>query len=216
SRATLLFVVERTLRLLHPFVPHVTEELWHALPHEGDLLATARWPEGAEAPSDPEAEVEMETVLESIRLLRNLRAEEHVPSGALPPAWIRPAGPEVARLLERERDTVARLARVRPLELLDPRAPVPSGAGSRVALLGECYLERAATAPVETDALDREREKLTGLLAKTRSRLADVGFHARAPPEVVRETEERARDLEERIRRIDEHLKPGGSGPVAS
>ena len=212
TRATLLFVVERTLRLLHPFVPHVTEELWHALPHDGELLATAVWPAGGEAPSDPEAEVEMEVVLEAIRLLRNLRADEHVPSTSVPPAWVRPAGPDVARVLERERGTVARLARVEPLEFLGPEAPAPAGVGSRVAPLGECYVVRPAASPVETETLAREREKLRELLERTRGRLAEAGFRSRAPPEVVRETEEKARELEERIGRIDEHLKVSGSG----
>jgi valyl-tRNA synthetase len=213
TRATLLFVVERTLRLLHPFVPHVTEELWHALPHDGELLALAAWPTAAEAPTDPVAEVEMETVLEAIRLLRNLRADEHVPATSVPPAWIRPAGPEVARVLAREHDTVARIARVQPLEFLAGGAATPAGVGSRVAPLGECYVERPAATPVDTEALSREREKLTGLLEKTRARLSDPGFAARAPPEVVRETEEKARELEERIARIDDHLK--GSRSVA-
>ncbi len=212
TRATLLFVVERTLRLLHPFVPHVTEELWHALPHEGDLLATASWPRTEEAPTDSVAEVEMETVLESIRLLRNLRADEHVPSGSVPPAWIRPAGPEVARVLMEQQGTVARLARVHPLLLLEAGAPTPPGVASRVATLGECYLERPSASPADTEALTREREKLSGLLEKTRTRLDDAGFRARAPPELVHETEEKARELEERIRRIDEHMKPGSSG----
>jgi len=211
ARATLLFVVERTLRLLHPFVPHVTEELWHALPHAGELLATAPWPSSAEAPSDPVAEVEMETVLEAIRLLRNLRADEHVATTSLPPAWIRPAGPEVARVLEQQRGTVARLARVNPLQLLAPGTPPPDGVGSRVAPLGECYLERPSTSPADTEALAREREKLAGLLEKTRTRLDGPGFRARAPPEVVQEAEEKLRDLTERVRRIDEHLKPRGS-----
>lgn len=216
ARATLLFVVERTLRLLHPFVPHVTEELWHSLPHDGALLATARWPAASEAPADPVAEVEMETVLEAIRLLRNLRADEHVPAGSVPPGWIRPAGPEVARVLRQEAATVARIARVQPLVLLESDSPTPEGVGSRVAPLGECYVERPAASPVETEALDREREKLSGLLERTRSRLSDPGFRSRAPSELVAETEAKARDLEERIRRIDDHLKPRASGAEAS
>ncbi len=214
SRATLVFVVERTLRLLHPFVPHVTEELWHALPHAGELLATAAWPAGSEAPADPVAEVEMELVLEAIRLLRNLRADEGVAPAATPPAWIRPAGPEVARVLEEQAGTIARLARVEPLALLAADAPAPSGAASRIAPVGECYVERPAAATGRSEALAREREKLSGLLEKTRARLSDPGFRARAPPELVREAEEKALDLAERIRRIDEHMKPGGSEPA--
>ncbi|MGA8543580.1 MAG: valine--tRNA ligase [Thermoplasmata archaeon] len=211
ARATLLFVVERTLRLLHPIVPHVTEELWFALPHDGELLATAAWPAAAEAPSDPVAEVEMETVLEAIRLLRNLRSEEHVPATTVPPAWIRPSGPEVSRVLSEQQSTVVRLARVQPLTFLEANSPTPAGVGSRVAPLGECYLERPPASLEASETLGREREKLHDLLEKTRARLADPGFRTRAPPEVIREAEEKFRELEERIRRIDDHLKPGAS-----
>lgn len=189
----------------------MTEELWHALPHDGDWLATAAWPDPTEGRADPPAELEMDVILEAVRLLRNLRADEHVPADALPPAWIRPAGGEVASLLERERGTVERLSRVRPLELLAADAPAPPRSGSRVAPFGECYLERPAAAPEESEALGREREKLEALLEKTRGRLADPGFRSRAPPEVVREAEEKARELAARIRRIDEHMNPEGS-----
>ncbi len=211
TRSTLLYVLERTLRLLHPFVPHVTEELWHALPHDGELLTLAPWPDPAEAPTDPGAEVAMEPVLEAVRLLRNLRAEERIPTDLRPPAWIRPAGPEVARVLSSEVATIERLARVRPLVLLEPGAPAPPRSGSRVVPLGECYVERTPASAAETESLEREREKLTRLLEKTRARLGDRGFRDHAPAEVVREAEEKAKELEERIGRIDEHLKESGS-----
>ncbi len=213
ARDTLLYVLERTLRRLHPIVPHVTEELWHALPHDGELLATVRWPPTAEAPADPVAELEMETVLEAVRLLRNLRAEEHVPLDSVPPAWIRPAGPEVAQLLERERGTLERLARVHPIEFLATGSPAPARAASRVASLGECYVERPTAGPESSEALQKERGKIAALLEKTRARLADEGFRGHAPPEVVREAEEKARELAERIARIDEHLKAEASSP---
>ena len=213
ARDTLLYVVERTVRLLHPFVPHITEELWHALPHDGELLASARWPVSGEAPADPAAELEMETVLEAVRLLRNLRAEEHVPLDTVPPAWVRPGGPEVAELLRREVGTLERLARVHPVAFLDAGAPPPPQAASRVAALGECYIERPAAGAEASEALQKERTKIAALLEKTRARLADEGFRARAPPEVVREAEEKARELAERIARIDEHLKAEASSP---
>jgi valyl-tRNA synthetase len=155
----------------------------------------------------------METVGEAIRLLRNLRADEKVPAGAVPAAWVRPAGPEVGELLLRERATIVRLARVDPLEFLTPDAPAPPGVGSRVAPLGECFVARPPAEAGTSETLEREREKLHALLEKTRGRLADPGFRERAPPDVVREAEEKARELTERIARIDEHLNPGASPP---
>jgi len=207
SQATLLFVVERTLRLLHPVAPHVTEELWHALPHDGELLALARWPVAGEVEPDPLAVVEMEPVLEAVRLLRNLRADEDVPAEANPRGWIRPAGPEAGRVLAAQGPTIARLARLSDVALLGPSELPPAAAAGRVAPLGECYLERPASSPARSAALEREREHLAALLAKTRARLADPGFVRGAPPEVVAEHRRKEAELSERIGKIDRHLQ---------
>jgi valyl-tRNA synthetase len=207
TQATLLFVIDRSLRLLHPFVPHVTEELWHAIPHAGPLLAASPWPRPSEVTPDPIADVEMGPVLEAVRLFRNIRAEDHVPASRAARAWIRPAGPEVARVLSAERATIARLAQVGELSFLDSAAPPPPGAASRVDPLGECYLERPAGGPGGSAALEREREMLAGLLAKAQARLSDDGFRSRAPAEVVREAEAKAVELKERIDRIDQRIR---------
>ncbi len=207
ARATLLFVVERSLRLLHPFVPHVTEELWHALPHDGELLATAAWPSVAEVAPDPVAVEEMEPVLEAIRLLRNLRAEEKVAATATPRAWIRPASAELGRLFDAQRATIVRQAQLGSLDLVNATAPAGVSTASRVAAIGECLLERPEASPATFEALERERAKLAALLAKTRERLADPGFAERAPPTVVAETRTKAEELAERLATIDERLK---------
>ncbi|MCI4361220.1 MAG: class I tRNA ligase family protein, partial [Thermoplasmata archaeon] len=207
SREVLLFVLERSIRALHPISPHVTEELWHALPHRGDSLTTAAWPKASEAPRDPEAEVAMDVVLESIRVYRNLRSENKVPVENLPVAWVRPTGGEVARLIDQERPTILRLARVQGVSFLAEGASAPPGVASTVTTHGEYFIALPAESrAAETEALKREREKLSLLLEKTRARLADAGFTARAPPDVVREAEQKAAELAERVERIDEHL----------
>ncbi len=206
AQGTLLFVLERTLRLLHPIAPHVTEELWHALPHDGELLALARWPEAGEVPTDPASVAEMEPVLEAIRLLRNLRSDEEVPVEATPKAWLRPSGPEAARVLASEGATIARLVRLESLALLGAEEPAPASAASRVAPMGECFLERSAASPARSAALERERDRLAALLAKTRSRLADPKFVQSAPPEIVEEHRRKEAELAERLGKIDSHL----------
>lgn len=215
ARATLLFVLERSLRLLHPMVPHVTEELWHALPHSGDSLALASWPSSAEAPRDPEGELALTVVFDSIRALRNLRAENRVPVTDRCRVALLPAGAEESRVLREEQATLVRLARLESLEFLAPGSPRPGRSASRVIPAGELFLTLPEAGTAETDTLERERAKLAELLEKTRARLADPTFRLRAPPHVVQEAEEKARELEERIGRITLHLAGAGSGAAA-
>jgi len=207
TRAVLLFVLERTLRLLHPLVPHVTEELWHAIPHRGDLLARTSWPHPEEAPEDPEALLAMEVVYDAVRTLRSLRADNRLAPASLPPAWVRPSGEETAEVLRLQKTLVLHQGRVGALEFLEAGAPPPAGSAPSVTVHGEFFLGLPTeTSRAERQTLEREREKLSGLLAKTEQRLADPGFRDRAPPEVLKAAEEKARDLAERVRRIEEHL----------
>jgi valyl-tRNA synthetase len=203
ARHVLTFVTERTVRALHPFVPHVTEELWQALPHSGELLALAPWPRPDDAPLDPEAEVAVGVVLEAVRTLRHLRSEHQVPLGATPAGFVRPAGAGPRDLLTTQREVVRRLARLGDLTILEGTLPAPPGTRGTVRPSGEYFLSVPEAAP-SSDALQREQELLTSILTKTKERLADPGFRARAPANVVAEAEEKARELSERLMKIAE------------
>jgi valyl-tRNA synthetase len=207
AREVLLFVMERSLRSLHPMIPHVTEELWHALPHSGDLLADAPWPEPNEAAADAEAEREMEGLLEAVRVLRLLRAENEVPIKETPGAWIRPSSAEWTTAFTAHAGVISRLARIGSLTLLSPTEGAPEGTVASVATVGELFIARpAALGATDWESMIREKEKLLGLLDKAERRLADPGFRSRAPPDVVLESEAKATDLKDRIRRIEAHL----------
>lgn len=216
ARATLLFLVERSVRLLHPFAPHITEELWHALPHDADWLAIARWPSATEAQADAEGEREMGTVLEAVRLLRNLRSDEAVAAETIPEGGIRALHPAEVALFERERPTIERLSRVAPITVLAPETSSPRDAATRVAEFGECFLVRPSQSTASRETMEREREKLKGLLEKALAKLGDPGFRSRAPPTVVTEAEQKVEELRRRIARIDTHMSarpPQGEVP---
>jgi valyl-tRNA synthetase len=211
TRTILLFVLERSLRQLHPMIPHVTEELWHALPHEGEALTIASWPRPTEVEIDARAESDMATVLEAIRLLRNLKAENRVPAQILPPAWVIPSGPAEGGLLLEQSETIRRLARLRTFEVLPPGASRPAATASAVAPAGEFLVELSVEGP-GTDTLARERAKLQALLEKTQAQLADEHFRSHAPEAVVRGAEAKAEELAGRIRRIEANLSENVSG----
>ncbi|HYK92787.1 MAG TPA: valine--tRNA ligase [Thermoplasmata archaeon] len=215
SRATLLFVLERSLRLIHPMIPHVTEELWHALPHDGESLAIAPWPSPDEAASDPEIELALDSVFDTVRSFRNLRAENHLPPTELVAGAMLPSSPEVARVLRGESATIIRLARLQALTVLTAGSPRPSNSASRVIPAGEVFLSVSTTLE-GTETLERERAKLTDLLEKTRAKLNDPTFRARAPAAVVQESEEKARELAERIGRLSQHLADARTGEASS
>ena len=79
AREVLVWVMTGTLKLLHPFMPFITEEIWQTLPHEGDALIVAQWPEYCQEHDFPEAELEMQRIMDVIRGVRNRRAEMNVP-----------------------------------------------------------------------------------------------------------------------------------------
>jgi valyl-tRNA synthetase len=214
ARHVLTFVTERSLRALHPFVPHVTEELWHALPHSGELLALAPWPSPDEARADPGAELVVETVMEAVRTLRHLRSEHQVPLTHVPRGFVRPTGAEAARLLAENAEVVRRLAKLASFALLGADAPVPSGTRAMVRPSGEYYLEVPEATPA-SDTLVREQARLEALLRKTQERLADSGFRSHAPPAVVAEAEEKARELAERLSKIAGQLASSDSAATS-
>ncbi len=209
-RSVLARVLDRTLRMLHPFVPHITEELWHAVAPARGLLAQATWPVADEADDDPVAEREMATVREAIRLLRNLRSDEKVPLEATPRAWVRPSDPGLGRLLMREAATIVRAVRLLSFEVAGDEPPTEGSRARRVAPSGDYQLELPVQS-IDRLSLEREREKLAQLLAKTRARLADPTFRSRAPAAVVQEAEAKAAELATRVRRLDDHLKVADS-----
>jgi valyl-tRNA synthetase len=179
------FCVDNILRLLHPFMPFVTEELWSRLPGHADFLMRAPWPELQEKFVDPAAE---ESFSQVMRIVEEVRAHRQAAG----------APPRGALLLEQPIDRsvatlAARLARVElvdemeggiPLAATPGRVSFPSGGGG-------------------DGRRQAELKRLTEDLTKTEAKLANPDFRAKAPPEIVRKLEERAAELRAAIDRLE-------------
>jgi len=203
-------VLDGTLRLLHPFMPFVTEEIWQALPHDGDLLATASWPKAKNAWFDAEAERQIDFLQELVVALRNLRAENGLPPGKRVPVVVRGTLVQLD-LVETLADQIKALARIETLTLARDglRPPV---AASAVVRGVEVFLplEGLVDLDEERARLAREADKLHRDLENSRKKLRNQDFLAKARPDVVERERQHLGMLEEnleKLRRAQESLR---------
>ncbi len=200
ASAVLLHSWDMVLRLLHPIVPFITEELWQKLPgrRPGELLITAPWPTPETRRIDARVEAEFGAVQQAITAIRNIRAEYRVSPKTRLAAAIRASGPAARGVFEAERETIVRLAQLESVTsdgaaLQGAHAVLSDGSEVVVALAGAIDLGQECRRL--TDELTRLDKQLQGLAAK----LANEQFTARAPADVV--TRERQKEQAWRTQR---------------
>jgi valyl-tRNA synthetase len=192
TRATTAWVLAQIVRLLHPIMPFITEEVSEALAGD-EALMLSPWPQYPEALVDMAAAAEMEWVVEAISAIRAVRAETNVPPAARVPLFVKDAEPVALERLRRHRDHLVRLARVDGIE---PVASIPSGS-LQVVIDGATFVLRLGEVvdlAREKARLAKEIDKLDAELAKIGAKLANPNFLARAKPEVIEEQREREAD----------------------
>ncbi len=202
-RQTLAYTLERSLRLLHPFMPFITETIWQRLPHGGDALIIAPWPEPGT--TDAEAESEFSLLIDLVRAVRNARSE----AGVEPGRWIAAtiAAGSHSDALRSQRDVFSRLARVAEDQLtIAPSVEPPASATALVVADVVVYLTGLVDVGAERTRLTREIEEAEGHADRTRAQLANGNFVARARPEVVQAARDRLAASDERIARLRARL----------
>ncbi len=196
----IIFILERSLRLLHPMMPFITEELWQRLPHQGESVSLAEFPQHNAAQLDGRAERELSVVIEIITKLRNLRATFGLSPALLLKAQIAPADEATREVIESMRDHIQRLARLESLELVETLSAkngfvraVVTGAELAVPLIGLIDFEQ------EKARLEKDLAKKAGELAGLEKRLNNADFIQRAAPDVVEATHAQAAKLKNQI-----------------
>jgi len=212
---TLVDALDTYLRLLHPVMPFITEQLWQSLPHRAtdpDQLIVARWPGVGER--DAEAEAQVGVLVDLVRGIRNARADAKLEPAAYLPVDVY-VEPELGHTLEALRPALERLARARPLrrrltrEELRDDAGQGGGlavvAGPAEAVIGLPNVDPAA-AEADRVRLARELADAERLLAAAQARLANEAFLAKAPPAIVEGAGARAAELEDQVGRLRDRL----------
>jgi valyl-tRNA synthetase len=203
TRATTAWALDQILKLLHPFMPFITEELWDRLAAEGQkretLLCLASWP-AFEGLADAEAQEELGWLIGLVSEVRSVRSEMNVPAGARIPLVLISAGKAARARAGHHEDTIKRLARLDSIGFV---AKVPKGSAQIVWSGTTAALPLAGV--IEMDAeharLMREVDKTRAEIAKIDARLANADFVAKAPPEVIEENRERKGAFEATLKR---------------
>jgi valyl-tRNA synthetase len=211
----LVYVLEASLRLLHPYMPFVTEELWqnlkHHLPPEWqatESIMVATYPEADDKAIDPQAERVMESVIEIIRSIRNTRAQYKVESSRLIEAQIYSS--QLASAIIPYSQAIQTLARARPVTFLDSRPEGVHGENTLVLVLKESEvvipMESMINLEAEKKRLLKEIEQSQAEVAQLEARLRDREFLTKAPVAIVDKEQNRLTMRKDKLERLKQQL----------
>lgn len=194
----LVYVLDTSLRLLHPFMPFLTEELWTKLPVDGESLVIAKWPNPRNEFVDETSEKRFEQLMAIIRGIRNVRAEVNVPQSTKVVTYVK------GTLNVEEIGYVQFLGNVEKVEFVSER---PQGSATAyVSTDLEVYVSLGELVDIDSEIsrLTKKVEKLKFDAEKFAKKLSDENFINNAPEDVVEETREKYRSMMEQIRRIEQ------------
>jgi valyl-tRNA synthetase len=196
TQRTLVETLEATLRLLHPFMPFISEELWQRLPHQGDSIMIAPFPKASRKGRDPEAERLMAPVLDFVSAIRTIRSESRISPAVELAVSVKPAGPEVAAALASGAAVIGSLARAAITVAADGARPANSAMAATPS--GDVFvrLEGVVDFEAERQRLRKEVERARKEIAFLEGKLGRPDFVERAPALVVER--ERGRLTEQR------------------
>ncbi|GGB49070.1 valine--tRNA ligase [Fictibacillus barbaricus] len=208
TRSVLAYVLDNTLRLLHPFMPFITEEIWQHLPHEGESITVAAWPEKREDLHFSEAAKEFALVTEVIRSVRNIRSEMNVAPSKPIELQIKPKNKEILAALEKNRQYLLRFCNPSELVISD-EISAPEKSMSTVLSGLEMYLplEGLLNIDEEIKRLEKEAEKYAKEVERVQKKLSNEGFMKKAPEKVIAEERAKEADYQEKYDNVLARIK---------
>ncbi len=204
SRSVLLYVLDGILKLLHPFMPFITEEIWQSLPHSGESIMVSEWPSVKAELSFAEEEEEFEKIMSAIRSIRNRRAEMNVPPSRKANVVIETAFPQT---FEKGANFICRLASASSVSIGDA-----SNAADAVCIVTDCakiYLPMAELVDfgAEIKRLEKELSKALEDKEFSERKLNNPGFINKAPEALVNAQKEQLQKVLEKIGMIEQSIK---------
>ncbi|WP_211326570.1 valine--tRNA ligase [Paenibacillus flagellatus] len=203
TQSVLAYVLDRTQRLIHPFMPFISEEIWQHLPHEGETIVLAEWPVYDAKWEAPDAVAEMTLLMDVIRAVRNIRAEVNVPMSKKVELLVRASGDDTLAILRKNEEYVRRFCNTSSLEIATD-VPNPDKAMTAVVTGAELFLPLAGLIDIsqEVARLEKEVQSLNAEVERVEKKLANEGFVAKAPAKVIEEEKAKMRDYAEKREKV--------------
>jgi valyl-tRNA synthetase len=208
TKSILVYVLDQTLRLLHPIMPFVTEEIWAKIPHTGESLVVAEYPVVHPENNDETAAKGMEVLKELIRSVRNIRAEVNTPLSKPITLLIKTSDAKVDEFLIENTSYIERFCNPEEL-VISSDITAPDLAMSAVLTGAEIYLPLAGLINIEEEIkrLEKELAKWNGEVKRVQGKLANERFVANAPESVVAEEREKEKDYLEKQAAVQDRIE---------
>jgi valyl-tRNA synthetase len=205
-QAVLLKVLSNVLRLLHPFMPFITEEIWQKLPGGRESIMVAPYPQPDPTFAHPEAEAEMNLVMAAITAIRNIRGEMNVPPATQVEVFLHSPEAVAIEALSRHQQAIKILGRVQELHCNAASGP-PAAVAKAVVDKVDIFMPLAGIIDFTEEAkrLDRELEKLGKEVSQAQRKMSNEDFLAKAPAEVVQKEQAKLQAQTDKLTKLKTH-----------
>ncbi len=206
AQYVLTYVLSNTMKLLHPFMPFITEEIWQHLPHEAESIVISSFPVYDEKLSFKAEEKQMEIIMSAITSVRNIRAEMNVPPSKKANMFIVTDNTE---LFQKGVSFFQKLASANEVIVDSSKASVPSNSVNVVVEAAEIFLPMGELVDKdkETERLMKEKTQLEGEIKRVEGKLNNPGFVAKAPQKVIDEEKEKGERYKDMLNKVLESLE---------
>ena len=219
AQNVLAYVLDQTLRLLHPFVPFITEGIFQKLneiapakglkgiaeSHKAKALVIAQWPEGLDSLTDEDAEKQINLVQAAIRTVRDIKSKRNIPPGKMPVVSAK-SQQQTVEILNANADLIRQLAGVKEFEAGTALVKPANAAISIMEDATEIYVHDAVDIQAERTKLEKQKEQIEKAKKAVEAKLANENFVNKAKPEVVVLARNRLDELSEQLKTVEEHL----------
>jgi len=203
-------VLSNTLKLLHPFMPFITEEIWLSLPHEGESIVISDWPKANDSLNFPVEAQQMEMIMNAVKAVRNKRAEMNIP----------PSKKASMIIVTDKKDIFTsgtvffeKLASASSVNVTGDMSVVDENSVAVIVDGAQIYMPMGELVDAEKEIarLTEEKKKLLGEIKRVEGKLSNEGFVAKAPAHVVEEEKAKGEKYKQMLEKVEESLKAFGA-----